>query len=280
MREFRPSAKIIADSISPSGSRLSTAELRIHLNMQRAFNTHRAFSRNSASNRAIPVHRTLAQVADEPVYPLVWPGERKGMQGGPPLSTADVARAREIWAGARDDAVNAVEKLVQLGVHKSVANRLLEPFQYVTIVVTADDWHGFFEQRIGSYGSEPLAQAEIRVAAECLHKALSSSQPTQLTIGQWHLPYVDEWELRTLPIDQAIAVSVARCARVSYLTHDGKRDLAKDLELYRRLISADPPHWSPLEHVATPAMQHEIPKGNFTGWHQLRHFTQQKELAI
>lgn len=279
MTEFRPSAKVIADSISPSGKRLTTMEVRLHTFVHRAFNTHRAFSRNSASNRAIPVRKTLARLADEPVLPLVWPSEKKGMQGGPPLPTGDEAKAREAWLSARDDAVNAAEKLLALGVHKEIANRLLEPFQYVTVIVSATDWDDFFAQRIGSYDAQPLAQAEIRVLAEQMWKAHSRSTPEHLKVGQFHLPYVDEWEMKTMPTDRAIGVSAARCARVSYLTHDGKRDVEADMNLFQRLISADPPHWSPLEHVATPAMDHENPKGNFTGWHQYRHLLSERKLA-
>lgn len=271
MEDFRPSARVIADSISPGGVRLTTMEVNIHLFIHRQFNTHRALSRNSASNRAIPVHKTLARVAERPALPLVWPQEKPGMQGGPPLPSAKADQAREIWLAARDKAVQSAEQLLALGVHKSIVNRLLEPFQYVTIVCTATDWDDFFIQRLAAHTGEPLAQAEIRVAAERMFRALSESRPERVELGQWHLPYLKPWELQSLPNDQAISVSAARCARVSYLTHDGKRDIQADLDLYNRLVSANPPHWSPLEHVATPAMNDEAVKGNYTGWLQLRH---------
>jgi hypothetical protein len=255
-------------------------EVRMHLSMQRAFNTHRAFSRNSASNRAIPVARNLARIAEEPVLPLVWPQERPGMQGGPPLPTSKADQARDTWLAARDNAVTAVEQLLNLGVHKSIANRLLEPFQAVTIIVTATDWDDFFAQRIGAYDAEPLAQAEIRAPAEHMWKAMQRSTPEKLSLGQWHLPYLNAWELKTLPQEQAISISVARCARVSYLTHTGVRDVQADLNLFQRLVTANPPHWSPLEHVATPALPTETVKGNFTGWHQLRHLLKERAQVL
>lgn len=271
MEDFQPAAQVIADSVSPSGVRLTTMEVRLHLFVHRALNTHRALSRNSASNRAIPVHKTLARIAERPAIPLVWPQEKKGMQGGPPLPSDKREQARQVWLAARDNAVHSAEQLLELGVHKSVTNRLLEPFQYVTVILTATDWDDFYAQRLAVQTAEPLAQAEIHVLAERMWDAQNKSTPEPVALGQWHLPYLDAAELSYLPSEQAIAVSAARCARVSYLTHDGKRDIQADLDLYRRLVTADPPHWSPLEHVATPAMDDEHPKGNFTGWFQLRH---------
>lgn len=261
--DFTPTARIIADSISPTGHRLTTIEARMHRWVLAEFNTHRKLSRNSASSRAVPVGRAMALTAVEPVYPLVWARECKGMQGGAPID--DEVKAREIWDAARDEAVGAAEKLVQLGVHKSIVNRLLEPFLPHTVIVSATDWDGFFAQRCS-----PLAQPEIRAVADCMRLAYEASQPVGRHAGSWHLPYVDVEERIALGTEKACMVSAARCARVSYLTHDGRRDPDLDLNLYDRLIAADPPHASPLEHVATPT--DEDAPGNFTGWAQLRHW--------
>jgi hypothetical protein len=268
--DFQPSARIIADSISPVGDRLTTLEVRLHRYMLPEFNAHRVFSRSSASSRALSVTRQLKLLTDEPVYPAVWPQERKGMQGGPPLPTTKTLAARVFWDRARTNAIETAEALTELGVHRSVVNRILEPFMAHTIVVTATDWDGFFEQRLPPQQGEPLAQAEIVLAAAAMNKAMFNGVPERLDYDQWHLPYLDTHELKTMHIDTAHKVSVARCARTSYLTQDGKRDVEADLDLFRRLITADPPHWSPLEHVAKPA-DDVNPRGNFTGWHQLRH---------
>jgi hypothetical protein len=273
VKDFEPSAVVIADSVAKdTGYRVTTMQVRLHRFMLPEFNTHRAFSRNSASSRAIPVNRQFIKMAEEPAVPLLWPGERKGMQGGPPLPTEKAIAAREVWLRARDEMMGCAEAMVNLGVHKSVVNRLLEPFLPHTVVVTATDWGDFYAQRLPPQdGSEPLAQAEIVAAAIVMRKAYTDSTPAQLIPGEWHLPYLDDWELKSMPVVQAKQVSVARCARTSYLTQDGKRDVAEDLNLYRRLLHASPPHWSPFEHVATPAVPDEPVKGNFTGWHQLRH---------
>lgn len=262
-------AKIIADSITDRGDRLTTMEVRIHRFVLAEFNTHRVFSRNSASSRAIPLAKQIERVQTDPASPLVWPAEQRGMQGGESLSDEAIHDARDEWSMARDDAVRRAAGLHQLGpegdekLHKSLPNRLLEPFMWQTIVVTATAWENFFAQRCS-----PLAQPEIRAAAEMMQDAYLTSTPRLLKEGEWHLPYVEseDWEaLSRLLKDQdemgilgrsmyswMVKISAARCARVSYLTQDGKRDISEDLDLYDRLDSADPPHWSPLEHVATP----------------------------
>ena len=156
-----------------------------------------------------------------------------------------------------------MRQLAELGVHKQVTNRLLEPFLWQTVIVTATEWDDFWAQRCS-----PLAQPEIRAAAEAMRATYLASAPTPLAVGEWHTPYVRPEEANLEP-EQRKRISAARCARVSYLTHDGRRDLAADEQLYERLVQADPPHWSPLEHVATPAR--DGAPGNLRGWAQLRH---------
>ena len=259
-----PAARVVADSVSSAGERLTTLEVRLHRFVLAEFNTHRAFSRNSASSRAIPVRREIDRVGADPAYPLEWPTEQRGMQGGAALSASDQAAAMVVWDETRQAVIAAAERLEALGVHKSVTNRLLEPFMWQTIIVSATDWDGFFTQRCS-----PLAQPEIRAAAEAMRAVYLASTPRSLAAGEWHLPYVQPDE--SLELGVAKRVAAARCARVSYLTHDGRRDLAADLQLYDRLVAARPPHASPLEHVARPRNNDEPAQGNFRGWIQLRH---------
>lgn len=260
-----PHATVVADSVSPAGVRLTTIEVTLHRFVLAELNTHRVFSRNSASSRAIPVRRQVARVVDDPALPVEFGSNQRGMQAGEPLRGADERAALDAWLAARDHAVAAVERLQELGVHKQVTNRLLEPFMWHTVIVTATEWDGFWEQRCS-----PLAQPEIRVAAEAMRAAYDASEPAAVDHGQWHTPYLRE-EDGDLDPETARQVSAARCARVSYLTHDGRRDIGKDIELYERLVTARPPHWSPLEHVATPATTGVVPPGNLRGWAQLRH---------
>lgn len=251
-------AKILADSVSNDGDRLTTMEVQTWRFVLAEFNTHRWFSRNSASSRAIPVHKQLKRVRDSPAIPLEWPREQRGMQGGGPVE--DPKQAETWWRNAAENAADTAEAMSDLGLHKSVTNRLLEPFMWHTIVVTATEWDNFFDQRCS-----PLAQPEIRVTAEGMRSAYTASVPDVVSEYGWHLPYIsredEDGALLKVPfgphthrdaLEILKKVSAARCARVSYLTQDGKRDLDEDMALYERLISADPPHWSPLEHVATP----------------------------
>ncbi len=260
-----PNATIIADSTSPSGVRLTTIEVTLHRFVLAELNTHRVFSRNSASSRAIPVRKQIARVVDDPAIPVEFGANQRGMQAGEPLTGDEHDQALSAWLEARDHTVESVTRLQELGVHKQVTNRLLEPFMWHTVIVTATEWDGFWEQRCS-----PLAQPEIRVAAEAMKAAYGASEPDPVDLGEWHTPYLRDDD-GDLDPETARQVSAARCARVSYLTHDGRRDIAKDLELYERLVTARPPHWSPLEHVATPAPAGESTLGNLREWRQLRH---------
>ena len=265
-----PTAKVIADSTSPSDTRLTTLEVRLHRFVLAELNTHRVFSRNSASSRAIPIAKQIERVLTDPALPLEYGSKRTGMQAGPPLEGEALVDAQQVWLAARDGAVAAAQELLRLGVHKQVANRLLEPFMWHTVIVSSTDWDGFWTQRCS-----PLAQPEIRVAAEAMRDAVRASTPTALASGDWHLPYITEDDRNETgrAHETLRRVSAARCGRVSYLTQDGRRDLDEDLKLYDRFVTADPPHASPLEHVATPVpAQGARQVGNLRGWLQLRHF--------
>lgn len=275
-----PSAKVIADSITLDGHRLTTFEVTMHRFVLAEFNTHRMFSRNSASSRAIPSHKQLSAVMYDPAMPIEWGTNQPGMQAAEPLKGEQTNDAARSWLFAREAAYMASRRLSEdLNVHKQVANRILEPWMWHTVIVTATDYDNFFAQRVS-----PLAQPEIRVPAEHMLWEYEESTPNVVDKGEYHLPYIQEEE-RDFTLKQKIQLSAARCARVSYLTHDGRRDVEKDFELYDRLVSAEPPHASPLEHVATPYPENravvvntetgntrEVPiLGNFVGWRQHRH---------
>ncbi len=278
-----PSAKVIADSISPDGHRLTTIEVTCHRIVLAELNTHRVFSRNSASSRAIPVAKQIARVTADPAWPVYWGANEKGMQANEELPEADIASARHIWLKARDACLVAAEDLRALGLHKQLANRLLEPWMWVTDIVSSTEWANFWKQRCTKFS--PLAQPEMRAAADAMYDVYEASAPQFKGWGDWHLPYTTKddcvWAVgESMPAklrgDEALKrISVARCARVSYLTHDGLRDPNEDLAMYDRLVSASPMHASPLEHVARPIRrsncEHWEHQGNFWGWTQLRH---------
>ncbi|HVA38378.1 MAG TPA: FAD-dependent thymidylate synthase [Candidatus Dormibacteraeota bacterium] len=255
------SARVLLDSVSPLGVRLTTMEVVFPRFVLAEFNTHRVFSRNSASSRAIPTAKLIERVLNDPVIPVEWGRNQPGMSASEVLSAAEESEALRRWLAARDAAVEHARRLAELKVHKQVLNRILEPFLWHTVIVSATEWENFFELRCA-----PNAQPEIREAALRMREALRSSAPRALGAGEWHLPLVLDDE-RSLEAEQLKRVSAARCARVSYLTHDGGRDLQKDLALYERLASDR--HLSPFEHVATPADDTAF-HANFRGWVQMR----------
>lgn len=262
------SAKVLADSISPAGHRLTTLEVTMPRIVLAEYNTHRVFSRSSASSRAIPVEKRIAALEVDPFIPESFGKNQKGMQANEDLDGTAGTQARKIWIEALESAKFHANALAKVGVHKQLANRLIEPFCWHTVICTSTEWSNFWGLRIS-----PLAQPEISKPAAMMDIAIRASSPKLVGYGEWHLPLVPDYnELREghFTTIQVAQISAARCARVSYLTHDGKRDPGADIMLYEKLVSSG--HMSPLEHVATPCTQkleHDF-VGNFCGWFQLR----------
>lgn len=287
------SAQIICDSVSPNGVRLVTMVVRFHRFILAELNTHRVFSRNSASSRAIPSAKMLESVRTDMAKPVKWGKNQSGMQAYEELGPGAAVLAEVRWGEAGMKAAELSENLAKTGVHKQICNRLIEPFLYHTAVITATEWDNFFHQRCSEF-----AQPEMRALADAMQMAFFTHEPKFINYGGWHLPFIDEndyvpaqriaefnrygaviseydiFEITRDIIEIYKKVSVARCARVSYMTHDGKRDLEEDLALYDKLTKGM--HWSPFEHVATPLEDtHSTSSkdrfcGNFRGWRQFR----------
>lgn len=259
------SAKILADHLAPSGKRIVTYEVTFPRIVLAEFNTHRMFSRNSASSRAIPVEKMLRRIEADPFVPTYWGKNQKGMQAEEAFSEYESEGLRHQWLRARDNAVFAATSLMGSGVHKQLVNRLLEPFMWQTVLVTATEYDNFFGLRC-----HRDAQPEIREVAAMMERLYDQHEPIDVEEGFWHLPLVEDrydLEAEGYTEDEIRQVSVGRCARVSYLTHDGKRDPRADIELCRRLRASG--HMSPFEHVAQ-ALSEPTPSGNFMGWTQYR----------
>lgn len=284
--------KILADSRSPAGFRLTTLETTFPRFILAEFNTHRVFSRNSASSRAIPIVKQVRRVLEQPYVPIEFGSNQPGMQAGPALTGEAERAAEREWLQARDDAVRHVLGLVAspdevraqtdllscleqveaaiksgerpdgwLNVHKQVANRLLEPFMWHTVIVTATEWENFWNLRC-----HPDAQPEIKLTATMMREAIVDSAPAELDWDEWHLPLIRDADREEAASEEAlIKISAGRCARVSYLTHAGARDLEADIGLHDRLIESG--HMSPMEHPARPLRPREGEwSGNFRGW--------------
>ncbi|WP_298616115.1 FAD-dependent thymidylate synthase [uncultured Thermosynechococcus sp.] len=261
--------RVIADSISPAGVRLVTLQLTYPRFIHSELLTHRVFSRNSASSRAVPVTKMMAQVEENPVIPYHWGQNQPGMQARQESEHKEAAK--EIWLKTRLAVLEGARQLHELGIHKQVVNRMLEPWMWMQTVVSSTEWDNFLRLR-----NHPDAQPEMQALAKLIQHLLETHEPTPVAVGEWHLPYIDAHERERYSLEECKYMSVARCARVSYYLRDGRRsDPEADLALYHRLAGADPKHLSPLEHVAE-CMGDRQPYANFVGWRQLRYFEERK----
>lgn len=294
------SAKIIADSTSPNGVRLTTMLLRYPRFIHAEFMTHRVFSRNASSSRAIPVEKMIQAVIDDPAMPIHWGMNQKGMQAVHELSIGEQRVAQRRWLDGMASAVTTARQLNDLGLHKQIVNRVIEPWAHITVVVTATEWNNFLHLR-----DHEDAQPEIAELARQCRVELELNDPTPLAYGEWHLPFVTQGDVenvvnylqkgritRNMPslaerFEVLRKLSTARCARTSYLTHDKQNPLLEDdIALYERLVGSSPLHASPTEHQATPdemvdyderGMELSTPTwgnpelhGNLSGWKQHR----------
>ena len=269
-RNSNITAKVICDSISEQGVRLTTFEIEYPRIVMSEFNTHRAVSKNSSSSRAIPVSKMLEHTKNINLKPAYFGSKKSGMQAGKELDGDDLRSAKYFWEAAMTDAVNWASELDELGVAKEVTNRLVEPFQLVKVVCTATDWDNFFNLRL-----HPDADPNICMLAYKMYEAMQESKPIELKAGEWHLPYVGFYRVNSgrgfgcveyftgvvgtesyhiLTLEQAIKLSAASCASLSYRTEG--MTLEKADKIFDMLIKAEVIHSSPFEHLATPVKKH------------------------
>ena len=259
-------SKIISDSVSEKGKRITSFELRFPRFILAEYNTHRQHSRNVSSSRAIPVNRMLDQVLNDPAMPIHWGKNQRGMQAYEELESGEL-----YWSEAAQAASKIARQMMNAGYHKQIVNRLLEPFQFVKSVLTATELENFFRLR-----DHHAAQPEIKELAVLMKQTMNDSEPQVLKENEWHLPYVPYERVEdghfvfedgsALPIRDGIFVSGARCARVSYDKHDSSTPtLEEDRDLFAMLVRRpydsmkgvgfsedDPIHASPSEHQAYP----------------------------
>lgn len=253
-------ARIIADSISAiDGKRITTYELEYPRFIHSELMTHRYFSRNAASSRAIPVQKVIDMVRNSPAMPIHWGQNQPGMKAKEELSQEKIFDAQYLWKKAANFVGKIATCLNRLGLHKQATNRILEPFQMIKVVVTATEFDNFWWLR-----NHEDAQPEIHELARVMYSALQDSNPEELNPGEWHTPYV--WGVKTgagraygigagddiqyLTLEEALKVSSSCCAQVSYRVLN--TDLDKAIEIYDKLVTSEPVHASPFEHQATP----------------------------
>ncbi len=272
--------KVIEDRISPAGKRLTTVVATYPRFIHSEIMTHRDRARNAASSRAIPWPKMRQMISTSPVIPIVWGAEQSGMQTGGEIPEKMRNLAEEIWLKARDSALKFADMLANIGetyvergvdvdagdesvrIHKSIPNRVTEPWMWITVVMSATEWKNFFRLRC-----HPDAEIHFQKIASMIRFGLDQSNPTE---RMHHLPFIQADE-RDIDIDIIAKVSTARCARVSYLTHEGQRSIDADLQLFDRLCQGSGfGHWSPHEHVAFAKPDPTFGSGPFRGWEQYR----------
>lgn len=242
-------ATIIAHSTSSvNGKEIVTFELEYPRFIHSEVMTHRLFSRNAASSRAIPVAKMIEQVRTSPAVPCHWGKNQPGMQAKEELDDWNKGLVQGYWEGASYHAARLAEDMNSAGAHKQIVNRILEPFQMMKTVLTATEFDNFFWLR-----KHEDAQPEIKLLAEKMWEALQESDPVELEHGDWHTPYFGAgcWLKDCgIPLEDALAVSSSCCAQVSYRKLDDSLEKAKDI--FGKLIESKPCHASPTEHQATP----------------------------
>lgn len=258
-------AEILLDSINPSGRRVTTWVLTYPRFIHSEFMTHRCFSRNAASSRAIPVEKMLTAISENPAMPEQWGANQKGMQAEQVLGPQETEMARQVWLRAKNKAVEAAYALLGAGLHKQLANRVTEPWAHMTVIATATAHANFFKLR-----AHPAAQPEFQVLAYRMLDKYLDSTPVNVAMGMWHIPFIHESTEGNLPHPAKLKISTARCARISYLNFDKRLDHEKDYELHDKL--AESGHWSPFEHCCMAVPDYNGVAGNFQGWHQYRKY--------
>ncbi len=255
-------ARIVADSMAPCQKRLTTFVLTYPRFIHSEVLTHRQFSRNSASSRAIPVQKMIERIEREPAMPVYWGKNQKGMQASEELTGVEKKAAVGIWLEAAKYAVERSKNLLALGVHKQIANRLLEPFAHMTTIVSATEWGNFFNLR-----AHKDAQPEFQELAYQMLEVYVASRPVVLAADQWHLPFADKYIPDGLDTPSLLKIATARCARVSYLNFEGDIAFEKDYQLHDSLLASG--HMSPFEHCGQ-AQDYPTHSGNFVGFVQYR----------
>lgn len=260
-------AKIVADSVNTNGNRITTFELEYPRFIHSELMTHRLFSRNAMSSRAVPVSKMIEQVRNNPATPIHWGKNQSGMQARTEHTedvldnTGEAFSVQDWWYLSAEEAASSAEAMEEAGYHKQIVNRLLEPFQMMKTVLTATEFSNFFWLRL-----DEDAQPEIHELALCMKSAYDESNPELLKAGEWHTPYVEHYRYedglkygvedsegytRFVTTKEAIAISSSCCAQVSYRNIDNSFE--KAMKVYERLgVGGSKIHASPFEHVATP----------------------------
>ena len=273
--------EVILASAANACPHLYTIRMRYPRVIHSEIMTHRVFSRNARSSRAVPVRTMLEEVRNTPYVPWHWGKNQKGMQAAQECEElvtipnqgdgwSDMDRV-SAWLNARDFAADTAQGFMEAGYHKQNPNRLLEPFSWIDTLITATQWDNFLWLR-----QHKDAEPHLQDLANLVAKSISEAEIQNLTTDDWHLPYITEHEMKTYEDSVLLKLSAARCARISYKPFNGDSTITAELARFNLLVGSKRVHASPLEHQAKPdykdkkgyALTHR--HGNLTGWIQHR----------
>lgn len=273
----RTKAELLAYSSSWVGTNVATFLLTIPRVMLPELTRHRNFSFSVESSRAKSIEKVIEDIVKNKYYPD-WTINKKGMSGDKLSDINQRKRANEKVDFLANTIINVVELSLkdELGIHKQNANRYLEPFQYIDVIVTGSltDWLAFLELRHPQgdlinkcEDSEPHginysfpAQSEIQNIAIKVWNILKDAEPNYLEPGEYHLPYRLENDERVYTIEEQLSYASSKCATISFGNHSEdnktKANLDNTNRLYKRLINHK--HWSPLEHCLRVPTKEEV----------------------
>lgn len=249
--------RVETDTVDSCAGRITTVVATYPRIIHSEVMSHRRITKNASSSRAIPARKMLQQVKDFPFVPLRFGAAQPGMQ----MSSRNIETAETCWVEAKNNVLRQAEELIDAGVHKSIINRMLEPWSWITVVMTATEWNNFFHLR-----RHDDADIHIHLLADLIYDAITKSQPRE---SSCHMPFIEPEIIRDFEFDDLANISAARCARVSYLGHDGTKSVVRDLALAKKLRggSGGIGHWSPFEHFAKSDIWSDSP---YLGWQSYR----------
>lgn len=262
----------IQASITSNGDRIDTLVLEYPRCIHAQLLTHRVFSKNSSSSRAVPLQKAIDQIQKNPAE-YIWTQNQAGMQGNVVTKASTLSQANICFMNARYAAIDEARNLLELGIHKQNAARLLEPFQNIKIVLTSTEWENWDWLR-----DDDAAQGEIRELARQIKIARENADVVHLNENEWHVPFVNRERMVsgkmryfipatkedgpiTCSLESAILISTSVCAQTSYRNAD--YSLEKAIDLKAKLFEGNKIHASPSEHQATPIPESKFDSGDF-----------------
>lgn len=287
------SVEVISDSYNPVfDSRITTFILEYPRIIHSELMTHRVFSRNASSSRAIPAKTVIEQVRKNPAMPVRFGKNQAGMQDAGEFEHSEAIAA--IWKSSANNAASIAMVMNDMQAHKQVINRILEPYQFIRVCVTTTNMNNWFWLR-----NHTDADPTIHALAEVMLTAYNKSKPVELGYGHWHMPFVDyvfvkgeqvffDEKRDYISLNEALMISSSCAAQTSYRKLNTSLEKAEDI--FNKLIESKPCHASPTEHQAKVIYSQEINpldyfdiegvthvdknmvpwSGNFHGWIQHR----------